>query len=464
MKVVHLNTSDIRGGASRVAWNLYRSYLRRALQAWMVVGRKFSDSRTVVVFPNDKERSFYSRSLLKLANQPNALTARSDEMSTLSKILFFFAEPLRWLNILRGMENFSYPGTWRLLDIFPEPPDIIHCHNLHGDYFDLRALSWLSQKVPVVLTLHDAWLLSGHCAHSFDCERWKTGCGQCPDLSIPPAIKRDATALNWQRKRDIYAKSCLFVATPSQWLMDKVNQSMLATAVVEGRVIASGVELAVFQSGDKLAARVAMGIPQSAKVLLFTANGIRANIWKDYPMMKSAIAMLAERLHGQDVRFIALGEDAPAERVGQTEIQFVPFQEDPKIVARYYQAADIYLHAARVDTFPNTILEALACGTPVVATSVGGIPEQVKPVDQKELDKGFKTYGLDQATGFLVPPGSPKAMGEAILALLTNEPLLERLGQNAARDARERFDLESQVEAYLEWYRAIIDTMEHRKS
>lgn len=451
--IVQINTTDDRGGAYRVAWNLHKSYLGRGLNARMAVGRKFSDVRAVAEIPNNKARSLYSRSLLKLAGQLNSLTARSGEISVMSKILSFLAEPRRWLNILRGMEDFSYPGTYRLFDLFPEPVDIIHCHNLHGDYFDLRALSWLSRKVPVVLTLHDAWLLSGHCAHSFDCERWKSGCGQCPDLTITPEIKRDATAFNWQRKRNIYVGSRLYVATPSQWLMDKVNQSMLATAVVEGRVIPHGVELSVFKTADRDSVRAALSIPLRAKVLLFTGHGIRPNIWKDYETMKTAMALVAEHLHDQEVRFIALGEDAPAEQAGRAKVQFVAYQEDPHSVARYYQAADIYLHAARADTFPNTILEALACGTPVVATAVGGIPEQVKPLDGTEMSMGFRTYGPDQATGFLVPPGDAKAMAETTVALLTDEKLHRRLAENAARDARTRFRLDRQVEDYLEFYK-----------
>ena len=110
-------------------------------------------------------------------------------------------------------------------------PSVIHCHNLHSGYFDLRALPWLSRVAPVVLTLHDAWLLSGHCAHSFGCDRWKNGCGACPDLSIPPAIAKDGTAANWKRKRRIFERSQLYVVTPSQWMMDRAQQSILAPAI-----------------------------------------------------------------------------------------------------------------------------------------------------------------------------------------------------------------------------------------
>jgi glycosyltransferase involved in cell wall biosynthesis len=334
------------------------------------------------------------------------------------------------------------------LDLPTQHPEIIHCHNLHGGFFDLGVLPWLSQQSPVIMTCHDTWLLSGHCAYSLDCERWKIGCGCCPYLSIYPSMRQDETDYNWQRKQAIYAKSRFHLATPSRWLMQKVEQSMLAPAVVEGRVIPNGVDLSVFHPADKQGVREVLGVPQDARVLLFTAVTIRHNIWKDYQTIRGAIARVAERLPGQRVLFLALGEEAPTERIGQAEVRFIPYQKELETVARYYQAADIYLHAARADTFPNTVLEALACGTPVVATAVGGIPEQVK----------------DDVTGRLVPPGDAEAMAEAIIILLTDEALRRRLGYDAGQDAQIRFGLSRQVDAYLEWYGAIVERQNVERS
>ena len=149
----------------------------------------------------------------------------------------------------------------------------------------------------------------------------------------------------------------------------------------------------------------------------------------------------------------ATGEDAPVERIGRAEVRFVPFQRDPKMVARYYQAADVYIHAAKVDTFPNSVLEALACGTPVVATAVGGIVEQVKGLRITELG----IYDADEATGVLVSLGSAEAMAEALVTLLTDEELHRRLRKNAAQDASRRFDLNREAEDYLMWYQEIVE-------
>jgi glycosyltransferase involved in cell wall biosynthesis len=224
-------------------------------------------------------------------------------------------------------------------------------------------------------------------------------------------------------------------------MIQKVGQSMLAPAVVESRVIPNGVDLSVFHPSGKQEVRDKLDLPQDSRVLLFSANEIRQNVWKDYRTMRAAIMQVAENLPGQRVLFLALGEAGPLERIGQAEIRFIPYQKDQGVVALYHQAADIYIHAARAESWGLTITEALACGTPVVATAVGGIPEQV----------------TDNETGFLVPPRVATTMAEAIIKILTNEALRVRLGSNAAQDAQKRFSLNQQVDAYLEWYRAIIE-------
>lgn len=285
-----------------------------------------------------------------------------------------------------------------------------------------------------MLTLHDAWLLAGHCAHSFNCERWKTGCGNCQDLSIYPGIRLDATAYNWRRKAEIYRKSRLHVVTPCRWLMDKVEQSMQKLGIVASKVIPNGVDLKVFHPADQAKTREELRLPHGAKILLFAANGIRTNIWKDYETLRSTLAKIAETR--SKVLCIALGEAAPPGRIADVAIRFVPYQKDLKQVARYYQAADLYLHPARADTFPTTVLEALACGTPVVTSAVGGIPEQV----------------VEGKTGFLVPVGDARAMAGRVLDLLADEGLRLRMGRQAAENAARRFGLEKMVREYLVFY------------
>jgi len=125
-------------------------------------------------------------------------------------------------------------------------------------------------------------------------------------------------------------------------------------------------------------------------------------------------------------------------------------------VALYYQAADIYLHVAKIESFGNTILEARACGIPVVATAVGGIPEQVKGLRLKVGNTQYGSHSAEEASGILVPEGDSGALAVAMGVLLKDESLRNRLGKNASEDARMRFDLKLQAETFLSWYEEIL--------
>jgi glycosyltransferase involved in cell wall biosynthesis len=358
----------------------------------------------------------------------------------------YVGRPKSWWQACVGRENFDFPETWRLLELFPERPDILHCHNLHGGwlarggYFDLRALPWLSRQVPTVMTLHDTWMLAGHCAYTLGCERWKTGCGHCPDLSIYPAISRDATAFNWSRKREIYAKGRFHIATPSRWLLRQVEQSMLAPAMVEGRVIPNGVDSRVFSTGPKQQARESLGLPQKEAILLFVANAARSNVFKDYRTVEQCAIRTAAGYRRGKVILIVVGEKGEPISFDNGEIRFVGYQRDQHTMARYYQAADVYVHAAKSDTFPNTILEALACGLPVVATAIDGIPEQID----------------DGRTGFLVPAGDAEGMAQRVVRLLEREGIRLLMAGEAQQKVKDRFDIHQQVRAYLDWYDSIL--------
>jgi glycosyltransferase involved in cell wall biosynthesis len=169
--------------------------------------------------------------------------------------------------------------------------------------------------------------------------------------------------------------------------------------------------------------------------------------------MQAAIPLVAEHLDSRDVLFIALGDTSPPEQIGRAQLRFIPYEKDPERVAHYYQAADVYLHAARADTFPNAVLEALACGTPVVATSVGGIPEQIKSWQGLNFHSiNSNRYENKHATGILVPPGNAEAMAESIRTILSDDPLRWQMSKNASRDASERFNIEQEAECYLDWY------------
>ena len=196
----------------------------------------------------------------------------------------------------------------------------------------------------------------------------------------------------------------------------------------------------MFHAGDRDAARARLGLPQDADILLFTALSIRDNIWKDYKTLRGAIAQLAERRPMRPLIFLSVGETAPAEKIGNAEIRFIPFLEEGRRVAEYYQAADLYIHASRADTFPTSVLEALACETPVVATAVGGIPEQI----------------IDDETGMLTPQGNAGAMADAITSLLDDVARRRAMSAKAGEEARRKFGRDRMIEDYLFWFDEIL--------
>ena len=461
MDILQISTSDRLGGAERVAWDLFRSFRASGHRSRLAVGRKRSGDRDVFELRHEDATRGFRRASWRAHRllQPYYSTAIGRR---LCRLTHQWASPEGWADRAAGREDFCYPGTEALLSLESASADIIHAHNLHGSYFDLRMLPKLSSRRPVVLTLHDAWLLAGHCAHSMGCDRWRTGCGECPDLAIYPGIKKDATAENWRTKSDIFRKCRLFVATPCAWLMRKVEQSMLMPAVIERRVIPYGIDLSIFKPGDQAAARARLRIRQNAAVLLFAANGIRKNAFKDYATLRQTIGRLGSQSHRRrPIQFIAVGESGPAERIGDAVIEFRPFENDSAAMAAYYQAADVYIHAAKADTFPCTVLEALACGTPVAATNVGGIGEQVRPAAIVGYPEGGARHIRDWSgdpTGTLTPAGDDEALAAATSLLIGDDALRRKCGESAAQDASRRFDLRRHATDYLNWY---VEILEH---
>lgn len=456
LRILQVSASDRAGGAERSAANLHRAYRALGHDSWLAVGARRTAEPHVLEIPNDRLRNAWVRWWTSFREQRAAPLGRVRGAGRLTALLRGLGEPRRWADAQLGIEDFAFPGTAQLLALAPSRPDILHCHNLHGGYFDLRELPRLAGRVPTILNLRDAWLLSGHCAFSFQCERWKHGCGKCPDLALYPAVRRDATAYNWKRKREILAPCRLYVTTPSQWLMDRVHASLLAPAIVESRVIPNGVDTSDFSPGDKAAARLELGIAAGARVLMFAANGIRGNAWKDYRALLAAIRIIGAAGAAANVVLLAVGETAPPEQVGAATIRFVPFQGEAATLAKYYRAADIYVHAARIESFGNTLLEARACGLPAVAMAVGGIPEHVKALACDHTADGVRVYERGEATGLLTPAGDGDALARGILFLFDHPDVRRELGENAIRDVDLRFRVSLQADRFLAWYREIL--------
>jgi len=467
VKILQISASDIAGGAERVAFNLCKEYQVGGHESLLAVGHKYSSDNSVVEIQNDAHRSAWARFCKKAGGRVWGLPFSSAAKKKLEKAFEHIGEPDRFNRIEKGYEDFNYPGIWHLLEEIKMKPDIIHCHNLHGGYFDLNALSVLSKQVPLLITMHDAWLLSGHCAHSFDCERWKTGCGSCPDLTIYPSVEKDNTHANWEKKKAIFKNGRVYISAPCNWLIDKAGRSVFNEYFAGKRTVNNGIDTTRFNDKDKAVAKKNLGIGDDTFVMLFAGNLLKNNIWKDYNTLFKTLGILAQKAERRKLLFIALGTDNKGGDIFPGELEgieklFVPRIDDVSKVAEYYKASDVYMHPAFVDTFPNVVLEAMACGTPVVATGICGIPEQVKSLECSAKASNMKGWRKEEATGILVPPKSPEAMSEAILTLMKDSALRTLMGSNAAKHTAANFDLKQQAGNYLRWYKEIIEAEKAR--
>lgn len=395
MKILQVSAFDVGGGAARIAMSLQREFRRRGHTARLAVGHKIDPTSDTFQLPRENSRATRLRR----------------------------AWDRYW-----GLETYQYPGSRALLGHLPEMPGVVHLHNLHGEYFDLRLLGKLADRVPTLLTLHDQWLFTGHCAHGMGCERWRIGCGHCPDLAIYPAVRRDLTAINWSRKRAVVRGKRLFIATPSAWLGDSVAQSLLSEARLDLRVIPNGVDTTVFSPGDRAAARDALGIPRDARVLFFAAQGAVNNPFKDFESARAAVQRL-----GRGAILLVAGAEGPREDRGSYVFWPAGSHVEEGSLRTLYQASDCLIHAALAETFPTVILEAMGCGIPVVATAIGGIPEQV----------------TEGETGYLVPLRDPVALAQAAEKAIADSA---RLGAAGRKKCETNFSMELQVTRTLDWY------------
>ena len=321
--VVQVSKVAKTGGAARIALSLHQGLQRRGHRSWMATARGDDADPTILAIPSRTSRDHgpWGRGTLRrIARALGPSRTANPPARVVQRALRTAASPQRlWptCNDVRhgGREWFDFPGTASIPDLPPESPDLIHCHNLHRSYFDLRQLAPNEPPAAsVAMTLHDEWTFTGHCAGTLGCERWRTECGSCPDLTIYPEIRRDGTHANWRAKAGHLCVSRLYISTPSQWLMNRARASTLAGGAAGWRTIPNGSIDRHSGRAGRAAARARLGLPPDAYVLLFTANKALKSPFKDWETVSAAAERVAAAVSGTPVLCIALGDDGPVQR------------------------------------------------------------------------------------------------------------------------------------------------------
>ena len=246
--------------------------------------------------------------------------------------------------------------------------DIVHLHNLHGYYLNYRQLLEGLQGKPVVWTWHDMWPITGRCGVTFGCQGWRHGCDTCPHTDYYPAAWIDQARRTFAiRTETLVNRTDLSIVTPSRWLADLGVARGYALDRIT--VIPNPTDVHTFRPFAKEEARRTLHLPQDAPVLLFVASDC-SDPCKGY----QDFAVVVGRLGAYG---LVVGSRADAR--GSSSLRAVGLVSSPSLLATYYSAADALIVPSLSDNYPNTVIEAQCCGTPVFAYRTGGIPEQQPP-------------------------------------------------------------------------------------
>lgn len=299
-----------------------------------------------------------------------------------------------------GFDELGYVSSflWRLRAEYAAA-DVLHLHNLHGDYTSLAALPLWGFDKPVVWTLHDMWPLTGNCAAPGACTRWRQSCGRCPQVGVYPSGNVDRSRFYRRLKPWLWAAACPRLVTPSRWLFERVGE-VAELRRLPRRVIRPPIDCDVFAPRfDVAALRRRFGLAPDVFTIVLSGNN-----WAD-PLKGADQAVAALRIAGMAVRglqVLAIGRrgDEVLSTAGLPGRAW-PFFHERELLAEAYACADVCLFPSRAENYPLTVLEALACGTPVVAYDVGGVPEQIEHL----------------GTGIVARDGHPEELARGIVRL-----------------------------------------------
>lgn len=412
MRVLIINTSETTGGAAIAASRLTNALNRHGMKARMLVRDKQTDRVTTCVVPQ--------RWRLKLA--------------------FLWERLCIWT-----ANRFRRKGLWEVdianagaeITRLPEfeEADLIHLHWVNQGFLSLRQLSTiLHSGKPVVWTMHDMWPCTGICHHARECDRYQTHCHDCPQLQFPSP--QDLSYQTFERKRQAYSQSPVAFVACSQWLASAARQS----ALLNGKRVTNipnTYDGQIFRPASKKAARQQLSLPENRRLLLFACQKV-TNPRKGIDILMEALMSPHLRGWSQQLTLVVVGELAG--RVTKDvpfAVRPMGYIRDEAQMAALYQAVDVFVTPSLEENLPNTIMEAMACGTPCVGFNVGGIPEMID----------------HQVNGYVARYRDADDLATGIDYVLSDDE--HRLSQAAAAKAVSAWNEEFVVHQYIQLYESM---------
>lgn len=329
----------------------------------------------------------------------------------------------------------------RQLKPFIDHADIINLHWVNGLIHLPEFLQEFGGRTPLVWTLHDMNPFTGGCHYSLGCQKFSSACANCPQLANPGKTDRAHSIFSEKRESlQRLADNDLHIVVLCDWMQQNVAKSKLL-----GRfpctVIPNGIDEAQFFPVDPKIARAALDLPIDKKVILFVAENLQ-NPRKGFDYLTKSISELNNIR--QDLLFccIGQGETQPIEN-----LHVFGKVANPTMMRLVYSAADLFVIPSIEDNLPNTIVEALSCGTPVAGFDVGGIPEMID-VEQ---------------TGWISRQITPQGLTTTITQALESQIIKSGdIRQNCREAVLDRFSQKKQAESYRQLFECILGNFDSK--
>ncbi len=422
MRIVQINTSDIVGGAARAAHRLHKGFIHSGV-----------NSRLLVMNKTSSDNNIYAATLSKLKEK-----AAGNFVLSLIQEQYI---KMNRTNLSNTIFTIPYPGYDLSSINMVREADIINLHWIARFQSPLTLRKLFSLGKPVVWTLHDQWAFTGGCHYSAGCDKYKSTCSNCPQLAHDPY---DIAHAVLKDKLELFSGADLTIVTPSRWLASCVRESKLFKNM-RIETIPNSLETDLFIPISKADAKKKFGLAPDSVTILFSAErGFEKR--KGFMELFNAIKYCSENsafrslINENKLKLICFGKPSDNLNLLGITVVFLGYINSDEMIRDAYSAADIFILPSLEDNLPNTLLESMSCGTPVVAFNIGGIPDVI----------------VDGETGRLIPSGDTSDMGKAIMDLIFNARKLKLMGENCRSVIEKGYHLKGQATQYLELYRELI--------
>ena len=321
----------------------------------------------------------------------------------------------------------------------PEP-GILDWAAIDADIVNLHWISFFADfpsffksipnHIPIVWTLHDTHAFTGGCHYNGDCMKFADGCGNCPQVHSPSP--QDVSLASLLAKRKAYRSKKIQVVAPCKWMLDLARRSSVWPAKTPFKKIEYGLDLNKFQPVDQTEARAALKLDPKKRLIAFGAMEID-NPRKGFDHLITALKKT--KASGVDCECLVFGSGEIEQTESLPKLNSLGFIDSAERLCQAYSAADVVVVPSIEDNQPQVGLEAMACGTPVIAFDACGLPEYVK----------------DGKTGWLCPVTDADALAEKITASLNGDA--KRFGAAALKQVQTRFDVRQQTQKWQQLYR-----------